>query len=254
MSAFNSLRLFCLPYSGASAMVYSRWRRTLPQWLEIHPLELPGRGMRMSEPLQTDIRRLASQLAREVSRQLQQSPGQPYALFGHSLGGLLGYELAHALLTLNVPSPLCLFASGTAGPARRDVSEYRQAKTDAELIERLRTLKGTSEVALADPDLMALMLPILRADFLMCGSFEYLPREPLPMPVHVFGGKQDSVRVEELLDWQDETTVGFSLDMFEGHHFFLQSQEASLLRCLRRYAEQHLARANRQRSPAAAAS
>lgn len=254
MSAFNSLRLFCLPYSGASAMVYSRWRRTLPQWLEVHPLELPGRGVRMSEPLQTDIRQLAAQLAHEISRQLRQNPGQPYALFGHSLGGLLGYELAHALLALQVPPPLCLFTSATAGPARRDVSEYRQAKTDAELIERLRTLQGTSESVLADRDLMELMLPILRADFLLCGSFEYQQRDPLPMPIHVFGGKQDSVQVEELLDWQDETTVGFSLDMFEGHHFFLQSQEAPLLRCVRRYAEQHLAHASRQLLPASAVS
>ncbi|EPJ89990.1 MULTISPECIES: thioesterase II family protein [Pseudomonas] len=254
MSAFNSLRLFCLPYSGASAMVYSRWRRALPQWLEVHPLELPGRGMRMNEPLHTDIRGLARQLAREVSQQCLRTPDQHYALFGHSLGGLLAYELAHALDELGAPAPLCLFTSATAGPARRDVSEYRVAKTDAELIERLRTLQGTSEDVLANRDLMELMLPILRADFLMCGSFEYLPREPLPMPVHVFGGKQDSVKVEELLDWQDETTVGFSLDMFEGHHFFLQKQEGALLRCLRRYAEQHLARASRQRSPAAAAS
>jgi surfactin synthase thioesterase subunit len=235
-------------------MVYSRWRRTLPQWLAVQPLELPGRGMRMDEPLQTDIRQLATQLAREVSDQLLQAPGQPYALFGHSLGGLLAYELAHALLALKVAPPVCLFTSATAGPARRDVSEYRQAKSDTELIERLRTLQGTSEEALANSDLMALMLPILRADFLVCGSFDYQVREPLPMPVHVFGGKQDSVRVEELLDWQDETTVGFSLDMFEGHHFFLQSQEAPLLRCLRRYAEHDLARVGRQRSPAAAAS
>jgi surfactin synthase thioesterase subunit len=114
-------------------------------------------------------------------------------------------------------------------------------------------LQGTSPAALADSDLMALMLPILRADFLLCGSCQYQAREPLPMPVHVFGGKQDQVRVDELLDWQDETTVGFSLDMFEGHHFFLQAQQAPLLRCLRRYAEHDLARASRRRLPAAAA-
>lgn len=235
-------------------MVYSRWRRVLPAWLEVHPLELPGRGMRMNEPLHTDIRQLARQLALEVQRQQLANPDQSYALFGHSLGGLLAYELAHALLALQVAPPLCLFTSATAGPARRDVSEYRQAKTDAELIERLRSLQGTSEEALADPELMALMLPILRADFLLCGSFEYQIREPLPLPLHVFGGKQDSVRVEELLDWQDETLAGFSLDLFEGHHFFLHDQQAPLLRCVRRYAEQHLTRASRQRSPAAAAS
>src|SRR5476649_237391 len=119
MSAATRLRLFCLPYSGASAMVYARWRRTLPEWLQVCPLELPGRGMRMDEPLQRDIKALAAQLADEISRDLN----GPYALFGHSLGGLLAFELAHALRERGVPEPLALFASGTAGPARRDVSD-----------------------------------------------------------------------------------------------------------------------------------
>ncbi|MFC6298496.1 alpha/beta fold hydrolase [Pseudomonas sp. CCM 7893] len=238
MSSPTRLRLFCLPYSGASAMVYSRWRRALPEWLQVCPLELPGRGRRMDEPLQRDIKALAAQLAVEISVQLD----GPYALFGHSLGGLLAFELAHALRERGMPEPLALFASGTAGPARRDVSEYAIEKTDAQLITRLRELKGTAEDALANHELMQLMLPILRADFLLCGSFHYGEREPLAMPIHVFGGKQDSVRAEQLLDWQEDTTTGFSLDMFEGHHFFLMQQETSVLRCLRRYADEHLAR------------
>ncbi|MBT2375190.1 thioesterase II family protein [Pseudomonas fluorescens] len=238
MSSPTRLRLFCLPYSGASAMVYSRWRRALPEWLQVCPLELPGRGMRMDEPLQRDIKALAAQLAAEISVQLD----GPCALFGHSLGGLLAFELAHALRERGLPEPLALFASGTAGPARRDVSEYAIEKTDAQLITRLRELKGTAEDALANHELMQLMLPILRADFLLCGSFHYGEREPLAVPIHVFGGKQDSVRAEQLLDWQEDTTTGFSLDMFEGHHFFLMQQESSVLRCLRRYADEHLAR------------
>ncbi|WP_371358657.1 thioesterase II family protein, partial [Salmonella sp. E393-2] len=60
------VRLFCLPYSGASAMTYSRWRRKLPAWLAVRPVELPGRGARMAEPLQTDLASLAQQLAREL--------------------------------------------------------------------------------------------------------------------------------------------------------------------------------------------
>ena len=161
MSVSTRLRLFCLPYSGASAMVYARWRRALPDWLQVCPLELPGRGMRMDEPLQRDIKTLAAQLADEIGRDL----GSPYALFGHSLGGLLAFELAHALKARNLPAPLALFASGTAGPARRDVSEYAIEKTDEQLIARLRELQGTAEEALCNPELMQLMLPILRADF-----------------------------------------------------------------------------------------
>ena len=126
MSESIMLRLFCLPYSGASAMAYSRWRRSMPDWLQVRPLELPGRGMRMDEPLQSDIRRLAAQLADEISAELD----RPYALFGHSLGGLLAFELAHALHERGLPAPLALFASATAGPSRRDVSEYAVAKTD----------------------------------------------------------------------------------------------------------------------------
>lgn len=238
----RALRLFCLPYSGASAMAYSRWRRSLPAWLQVRPLELPGRGMRMGEPLQSDIRPLARQLADEISAELD----GPYALFGHSLGGLLAFELAHALRERGLPEPLALFASGTAGPARRDVSEYAVAKTNEQLIERLRELNGTSEAVLANAELMDMMLPVLRADFLLCGSFSHDRRAPLPLPIHVFGGKQDSIRAEQLLDWQADTSRAFSLDMFDGHHFFLHQQEAPLLRCLRRYAEQHLTRWRQQ--------
>lgn len=245
MSAPTSLKLFCLPYSGASAMFYSPWRRKLPEWLTVRPLELPGRGMRMDEPLQTDIAALAARLADEIADELH----TPYALFGHSLGGLLAFELVHVLRARGLPAPLALFVSATAGPARRDVSDYAVEKSDAQLLDRLRELQGTSESVLANTELMQLMLPILRADFLLCGSFVYGKREPLDMPIHVFGGKQDSVSVEELLDWQEETLTGFSLDMFEGHHFYLVEQQAALLRQLRRYAEQHLARRRNVTAP-----
>lgn len=238
MSEVIKMRLFCLPHSGASAMAYSRWRRLLPEWLHVRPLELPGRGMRMDEPLQRDIQRLAHQLADEISAELD----RPFAIFGHSLGGLLAFELVHALRDRGLPEPLALFASATAGPARRDVSEYAVVKSDEQLLARLRELKGTDTAVLANTELMQLMLPILRADFLLCGSFTYGQRTPLALPIHVFGGKQDSVRADQLLDWQVDTNCLFSLDMFEGHHFFLVEQEQPLLRCLRRYAEEHLAR------------
>lgn len=232
------LNLFCLPYSGASAMCYSPWRQKMPNWLNVRPLELPGRGMRMDEPLHTDIVRLANHLADEVSVELD----RPYALFGHSLGGLLAFELAHALRERGLPAPLALFTSATAGPARRDVSEYAIEKNDEQLIARLRELGGTSEGVLANQELLDLVLPILRADFLLCGSFVYGQRQPLEVPIHVFGGKRDTVKVEELLDWQEETSTGFSLDMFEGHHFYLIDEQAQLLRQVRRYAEEHLTR------------
>jgi len=227
----TQLTLLCLPYSGASAMVYSRWRRKLPSWLQVQPVELPGRGARFDEPLQTDMGPLALQLARELRPTLQ----APYALFGHSLGALLACELAHALRELGCPQPLALFASGTAAPTMR--ADYDRGfavpKTDAELIDQLRTLNGTSEEILANEELMALTLPVLRADFLLCGRFQPRLRAPLDCPVHVLGGTTDKATTEQLMGWRRETSGSFSLDMLAGGHFFIHEHEARVLRLIK---------------------
>ena len=233
----TQLTLLCLPYSGASAMVYSRWRPKLPQWLQLKPVELPGRGARFDEPLQTDMRALAMQLARELQPTLK----TPYALFGHSLGALLACEMAHALRALGCPEPVALFACGTAAPTQR--ADYDRgfaiAKTDAELIEQLRTLNGTSEEVLANDELMSLTLPILRADFLLCGKFEPQQRPLLNCPVHVLGGKSDRATTEQLIGWSKETHGSFSVDMLAGGHFFIHEHEAKVLRVIKDQLDVH---------------
>ncbi|OQR36412.1 thioesterase [Pseudomonas sp. T] len=223
------LRLFCLPYSGASAMVYARWKRQLPSWIEVCPVELPGRGRRFAESLQTDLRALASQLADEIAARLD----QPYAIFGHSLGGLLAFELTHALRERGLPMPQALFASAASAPARRDSHrELAQEQSDPQLIERMRRLGGTPEAVFADEEMLRLTLPVMRADFLLCGLYDYRRRAPLACPIHVFGGKADRLSVESLSAWQDETSAGFSLEMLDGGHFFLNAGEARLLELL----------------------
>ena len=233
----TQLTLLCLPYSGASAMVYSRWRRKLPEWLQLRPVELPGRGARFDEPLQTDIRALALQLARECKQTLK----APYALFGHSLGALLAYEMAHALRALGCPEPVALFASGTAAPTMRADYDrgFAEPKTDAQLIEQLRTLNGTSEEVLANEELMSLTLPILRADFLLCGCFQPVQRPLLKCPVHVLGGTSDKATTEQLIGWSKETHGSFSVDMLAGGHFFIHEHEARVLRLIKSHLEVH---------------
>ena len=227
----TQLKLLCLPYSGASAMVYSRWRRKLPQWLTLQPVELPGRGARFGEPLHTDMRRLALQLAEEHIATLK----TPYAIFGHSLGALLACEMAHALRSLGCPEPVALFASGTAAPTMRADYDrgFAEPKTDAELIKQLRTLNGTREEVLANQELMSLTLPVLRADFLLCGRFEPQQRPLLKCPVHVLGGKADRATTEQLIGWSKETHGSFSVDMLGGGHFFIHEHEAKVLRVIK---------------------
>jgi surfactin synthase thioesterase subunit len=247
VSLVTRLTLLCLPYSGASAMVYNRWRRKLPEWIRLQPLELPGRGARFGEPLHTDMRRLALQLAHEQKATLK----TPYALFGHSMGALLACEMAHAFRSLGCPEPVALFASGTAAPTLRAEYDrhYAQPKTDTELIEQLRLLNGTSEEILANQELMSLTLPVLRADFLLCGRFEPVRRPLLTCPVHVLGGKNDRATTEQLIGWSQETRGSFSVDMLAGGHFFIHEHEARVLRLIKDQLEVH----HRRHSMAASA-
>lgn len=223
-----ALSLFCLPYAGASAMVYARWRRLAPAGLTIVPMELPGRGARAREALPTDLLALAQSLAADIERQ----SGADYALFGHSLGGLLALEVAHALQASGGPQPRALIVSGAQAPSVRDDSRYRHPYSDAELMDSLRRLNGTAPEVLADAELMAMTLPVLRADFLLCGRYQAPLRSPLRCPLHVLAGSRDGTAPPQPRAWAAETSATCSSDVFDGDHFFIHSHESDVIRVI----------------------
>lgn len=221
-------RLFCLPYSGASAMVYLRWRRALPSWLSVQPLELPGRGARRDEPFATDIETLAHALTDRIGDAVRTR----YALFGHSMGALLAYELARDIAARGLPPPAMLFVSGAEAPSCRDADKHAHERSDHDLLALLRQLGGTSDAALHSAELMDMVLPVLRADLLLCARYRPPPRAPLPCPLHVFGGRDDAPTLASLQAWRHETRAAFAIDIFDGHHFFIHQHEARLLKCI----------------------
>ncbi|MCY1430802.1 Linear gramicidin dehydrogenase LgrE [compost metagenome] len=148
---------------------------------------------------------------------------------------MLAFELAHELQALGCPAPLALFACGTAAPTRRedyDGQNWREPKSDAELISELRELQGTPEEVLANAELMSLTLPTLRADFLLCGTYTYHQRPALQCPLHVLGGTDDRASDEQLQAWRKESHGAFSLQMFPGGHFFIHEHEDRVLGAL----------------------
>jgi surfactin synthase thioesterase subunit len=165
----------------------------------------------------------------------------PYALFGHSLGALLACEMAHAFRALGAAEPVALFASGTAAPTMRSDYDrgFAEPQSDEQLIDQLRTFQGTSEDVLANQELMSLTLPILRADFMLCGRFRPMQRPLLKCPVHVLGGKEDKATTEQLIGWSQETQGSFSVDMMTGGHFFIHEHEAKVLRIIKNHLEVH---------------
>jgi surfactin synthase thioesterase subunit len=217
------VRLFCLPYAGGGASIYRRWSDELPRGVEVCPVHLPGRESRLMEPAYTDVAPLVAALADAIAPWLD----RPYALFGHSMGALIGFELTRYLGRSGRPIPRQLFVSGARAPqcARRgdDIHEL----PDQAFIGAVRRMAGTPEQVLQDPELVQLMLPALRADFQLVETYSHQPGEPLTVPISAFGGVgDDMVNRVELASWAEQTSGPFAVRMLPGNHFFLSDPVA----------------------------
>ena len=223
------LRLFCFPYAGGGAYIYRTWSNTLPSLVEVCAIQLPGRGTRISEKPLSDLAQVVEQAAQGLQRYFD----RPFAFFGHSMGALIGFELARQLQRQNKTGPRHLFVSAHRAPHLPDTEPSFYNLPDAELIEELRRLKGTPTEVLENPELMHLMLPLMRADFSVCQNYDYqAAAQPLACPISVFGGLEDTLTKEQLQDWRQHTTAAFKLRLFPGDHFFLHTYQESLLRAL----------------------
>lgn len=222
------LTLFSLPCAGASSVMYLRWRKRLPSWIQVVPVELPGRGRRLHEAPERNLDALAALLCDELGPQLPER----YAIFGHSMGALLAYRIAHGLRTGSAPLPIALAVSACVAPSLQDWKRYAAKTTQASLVAELRKQNGTPEEVFESPELLSMTLNLLGADYQVCASFRYQNLPSLPLPIHVFGGRDDEIHPSRLEAWQEETALRTSLDWFDGGHFFLRQNEEAFLSAL----------------------
>jgi medium-chain acyl-[acyl-carrier-protein] hydrolase len=222
-------RLFCFPYAGAVAAIYRDWGNILPSSIGVYPVQLPGHGNRLNEPLFKRVDPLVESTAEALMPYLEGS----FAFFGHSMGAIISFELAHLLRREHKPGPAHLFLSGRPSPHRIKKEPPTYDLPEPEFIEELRRLQGTPKEVLEHPELMSVLNPILRADLEICQTYEYEPRPPLDCPITVFGGLQDvDISREQLEGWRDYTTSSFAVRMFPGNHFFLHASAPVLLRMI----------------------
>ncbi|TDY89194.1 UNVERIFIED_ORG: surfactin synthase thioesterase subunit [Herbaspirillum seropedicae] len=222
------LKLLALPCAGASATMYLRWRRWLPHWVELLPLELPGRGGRIGDAFIEDFEALVLHLVQRHADCLQ---GR-YVLFGHSMGALLAYGLAQHQHRLGERVPLGLIVSGSPAPSMREPSRFADKRGDAALMAELRKQGGTPEEVFAHPELLRLTLDTLAADYRVCESFCYRPLPALSLPLQILAGRQDDIAAHRIEAWSKESTLAASLDWFDGGHFFIRAQERAVLATL----------------------
>ncbi|NLG49318.1 MAG: thioesterase [Chloroflexi bacterium] len=226
-----SLRLFCFPYSGASASAFYAWASSLPDAIEVCPVELPGRGARLTEPLCSRL----SPLVESIAQGLLPALDKPFALFGHSMGALVSFELARHLRRRYGVEPVHLFVSGHPAPQLPDEEPPIHALPEAEFIARVRGLNGTPDEVWQHAELRDLLIPILRADFAVCETYQFRPDEPLRHPISAMAGLGDPyVSRGQMEGWRELTAGAFSLRMFPGDHFYLHADRYLLLQTVAR--------------------
>jgi len=225
------LRLFCLPFAGGNSTAFRSWANYLPETIEVAAVEIPGHGSRLSEETMKRLLPLVKAIAAGIGPHLD----RPFAFFGHSMGSLLSYELAHYLRLEKGVEPVHLFFSGRGAPHLPAKEEPIHQLPEAEFVRHIRNYNGTPKEVLVHQELMDILIPILRADFEVCETYQYFPKAPFNCPITAFGGLQDpSTNRENLQAWEKHTTGAFNLRMFPGDHFYLLEAQTTLVHAIAR--------------------
>ncbi|RKR91091.1 medium-chain acyl-[acyl-carrier-protein] hydrolase [Micromonospora pisi] len=224
------LSLFCLPHAGGSGATYGGWRGLLGPRFQPVAVEFPGRGRRMREAPYTSAADLVEWL---LAEHLEQMRAGPFAVFGHSMGGLLAFQLTYELVRRGLPRPRRLFISAALPPTcLRRGSLY--TLPDDQLVRALHRLNGTSAEVLAHPELIDLMLPVVRADLRIAETWCFRPTVALDVPVSLLGGRWDPLVPPDTLDnWRIHLSGEVVARIYPGDHFYFRPDAAPLLTDLR---------------------
>ncbi|MET8030954.1 thioesterase II family protein [Streptomyces avermitilis] len=221
-------RLVCFPHAGGSAAYFHGVSRALSPTVEVLAVQYPGRQDRRHEPLIDSIDGLAARVREELAPWTD----RPLALFGHSMGAMVAFEVA-LRLTADGTAPNVLFASGRRAPSRcREESVHLH--DDAGIMAELSRLDGTDAQVLTDPELREMVLPALRSDYRAVETYRYRPGPPLPCPVVALVGDSDpKTTVDEARAWGDHTAGPFELAVFPGGHFYLNAHAEAVTELVR---------------------
>jgi medium-chain acyl-[acyl-carrier-protein] hydrolase len=223
------LRLFCFPYAGGSAIAYRDWRDAFPAGIDVCAVQLPGRGQRLLEPAFSNAFALVDAAAATLTPLLD----RPFALYGHSMGALIAFELARLWARCGRHAER-LFVAASPAPHLNNSRRRCAHLPDPEFIEHLRRLQGTPPELLDDAEAMQLLIPLLRRDFQLVETYEYLPGPPLHCPITAIGGLEDQVLRSQIEDWRSYTPR-FSLTMVPGDHFLRREADLAIRRIVLRH-------------------
>jgi surfactin synthase thioesterase subunit len=213
----QSIRLYCLPFAGGNTLSYRKLSSYLASHVVLTPLELPGHGKRIREPLLISIDAMIADLLQQILPDI----GEPYAIYGHSMGALLGYILTCTMRRQQLPLPLHLFVSGHQSPAAANHTPSIHTLPDTDFLQKLQEYGGIPEAVAKEQELLEFFLPIFRADFQAIEEYRPTNTLKLSVPMTVLFGTNEGFSRNDVLHWQYLTTASFVFHEFPGNHFFI---------------------------------
>lgn len=222
--------VFCLPFAGGGASFYRPWMQLAPRTFAMVPVQPPGREDRLFEPSFESMPELVHAAADALTPFLR----QPYALFGHSMGGMIAYELAQELRRRGAPQPAHLVVSGAPAPhVAAEIPPIYHLPEPQLVAEIRRRYGGLPDEILGSRELLDLLLPRLRADLSVTGTYVYRDSPPLTIPITAFGGESDeTVTPPMIAAWREHTVTRFHSEILPGGHFFLNDFASRIISTL----------------------
>jgi medium-chain acyl-[acyl-carrier-protein] hydrolase len=219
-------QLLCFAHAGGGPSFFRPWRAALGPETAVRPVLLPGREWRLDEPSFRHIAELVEPLCEALDPYLD----QPYALFGHSMGAVVAYEVARRFSGPSRAGPTCLLVSGRRAPGLPARRPRLSGLPDDEFLAEVARLNGIPPEVLNEPELLSMLLPTLRADFELAETYQPLPGGRLGCPVVAYMSTSDpEVDYAEVLGWREVTTGDFTMRAFRGDHFYLKGGRPDVL-------------------------
>lgn len=223
------IKLYCIPYAGASSVIFNKWNRMMNSSVEVIPMELAGRGGRTGEPFYNNI----SDAVDDLYKQISQDDHTSFAIFGHSMGAIIAFELTKRLCEKQ-QGPKVLICSGRKAPQFHS-KEIIHNLEEKEFIKRIIELGATPAELFESQELTEIFLPILQSDFKIIEEYRYSnTRTHMNCDLVVMSGQLDDISQEELFGWQQHSSKPCLFQFFEGGHFFIHDNEAEVINYLDR--------------------
>lgn len=220
------MRLFALPFAGSGASLYRSWTKMIPAEIDFIPIQLPGREIRIRDPLIDNLDELTSQLVPAIAPLLD----KPYAIFGYSMGALVAFETARVLEKNGHPKPKTVFAASRQAPSLPPQAPPFFDLPDDEFWAQVKKLNGSPDEVFEKPELLELIGPVLRNDLRLCDSYSHDDDTLLSCPIRAYGSEHDLLTpLDALQAWEHHTENSFTTKVFPGDHFFIHHQTEALV-------------------------